>query len=158
SVAHSLALSARGTGCVHRPSEKNRMEQTAEGLCNVIARSGLLPPDEVRKLYQRWKSEQPGSSVQVFTRWLADNHYVTEYQAGVLGRGHADSLFIGPYTISERVGRGRMAGVYKAVHRLGQVVAAKVLPPSKAKDPTTLARFQREARLSRKLKHPNIVR
>ena len=34
----------------------------------------------------------------------------------------------------DRLGQGRMAGVYKAVHRLGQIVAIKVLPPSKAKD------------------------
>ena len=134
------------------------MEQTVEGLCNVLARQGLLPPDEVRKLHQRWKNERHDTDAQEFTRWLAENRYITEYQAGVLGRGHADSLFLGPYTIIERVGRGRMAGVYRAVHRLGQVVAVKVLPPSKAKDPTTLARFQREARLSRKLTHPNVVR
>jgi serine/threonine protein kinase len=38
------------------------------------------------------------------------------------------------------------------------VVAIKVLPPSKTKDPNLLARFQREARLSLRLKHPNIVR
>src|SRR5438876_9565115 len=133
-------------------------EQTVEGLCNTLARHGLLPPEEVRKLYQRWKSERPGGDVAAFTRWLADNRYVTEYQAGVLGRGHAESLLLGPYTVIERVGRGRMAGVYRAVHRLGQVVAVKVLPPSKAKDPTTLARFQREARLARKLNHPNVVR
>ena len=42
-----------------------------------------------------------------------------------------------------------MAGVYKAVHTgSGQVVAIKVLPPSKAKDRRLLARFQREARLA----------
>src|ERR1044072_5900720 len=51
-----------------------------------------------------------------------------------------------------------MAGVYRAKHKLGQVVAIKVLPPSKAKDPTLLARFQREARLAVKLRHPNVVR
>jgi serine/threonine protein kinase len=132
--------------------------QTVEGLCNTLARHGLLPPEEVRKLYQRWKSERPSGDVPAFTRWLAENRYVTEYQAGVLGRGHAESLLLGPYTVIERIGRGRMAGVYRAVHRLGQVVAVKVLPPSKAKDPTTLARFEREARLSVKLNHPNIVR
>jgi serine/threonine protein kinase len=38
------------------------------------------------------------------------------------------------------------------------VVAIKVLPPSRAKSSQMLARFQREARLSLKLKHPNVVR
>jgi serine/threonine protein kinase len=51
-----------------------------------------------------------------------------------------------------------MAGVYRAVHRLGQTVAVKVLPPSKVKDATAFGRFQREARLAVKLKHPNVVR
>src|SRR5262249_15091776 len=50
------------------------------------------------------------------------------------------------------------AGVYKAIHQLGQVVAIKVLPPSKAKDPHMLARFLRESRLAMRLKHPNVVR
>src|SRR5262249_33292544 len=60
--------------------------------------------------------------------------------------------------ILDRLGKGRMAGVYKARHELGQVVAIKVLPPSKARDPQFLARFQREARLASRLNHPNIVR
>src|SRR5260370_30335680 len=51
-----------------------------------------------------------------------------------------------------------MAGVYKATHQVGQVVAIKVLPPSRAKDVQMYARFQREARLAMCLRHPNIVR
>jgi serine/threonine protein kinase len=38
------------------------------------------------------------------------------------------------------------------------VVAIKVLPPSKSKDPHLLARFQRESALAVRLKHPNVVR
>src|SRR5262249_49448253 len=73
-------------------------------------------------------------------------------------RGHADHIFFNDYKLLDRIGRGRMAGVYKAVHQLGQTVAIKVLPPSKAKDPQALSRFQREARMAMKLKHPNVVR
>ena len=51
-----------------------------------------------------------------------------------------------------------MAGVYKAEHASGQVVAIKVLPASKARDPETLARFKREGRLLTRLDHPNVVR
>ncbi len=51
-----------------------------------------------------------------------------------------------------------MAGVYKAVHALGQVVAIKVLPPSRARLPQLLGRFKREARLAMSLDHPNVVR
>src|SRR5262249_25366645 len=58
----------------------------------------------------------------------------------------------------DRIGKGRMAGVYKAIHPSGQVVAIKVLPPSKAKDPHILARFQREAQLATQFNHVSVVR
>ena len=49
--------------------------------------------------------------------------------------------------------------MYKAVHPgSGQVVALKVLPGSRGRNPNTLARFQREGRLLTQLDHPNVVR
>ena len=51
----------------------------------------------------------------------------------------------GEYKLLQRIGSGRMAGVYKAVHPLGQTVAIKVLPDAFAQDPDRLARFTREA-------------
>jgi serine/threonine protein kinase len=135
------------------------MEFSVENICGLLMRSKLLTPDEVRTLHQRWAaSTKENASAPQFLRWLAANRHLTEYQANLLSKGHADDFFLNQYKILDRLGRGRMAGVYKAVHPTGQVVAVKVLPPSKAKEPKTLARFQREARLAVKLKHPNIVR
>jgi serine/threonine protein kinase len=136
------------------------MELTVEGLCKALARSRLLTPDAVRGLYRRWLREAKESAPDLrrFTRWLVDNEVASEYQLGVLARGHGDQLYLNQYKIIERVGRGRMAGVYKAVHNLGQTVAIKVLPLSKARDALTFARFQREARLAVLLQHPNVVR
>ena len=114
----------------------------------------------MRGLRARWL-EAAGAEAQDadrFHKWLVAGKVLTEYQIVVLGRGNVDQLFLPPYTLLDRVGKGRMAGVYKAAHGSGQVVAIKILPPSKAKDPPTLARFQREARLALRLKHPNIVR
>src|SRR5262249_20513498 len=73
-------------------------------------------------------------------------------------RGHTEGFFLDAYKILDLIGKGRMAGVYKAAHSSGQVVAIKVLPPSKAKDPTVLGRFQREGKMLTKLDHPNVVR
>ncbi len=84
--------------------------------------------------------------------------YLTPFQANRLARGQSDHFLLNQYKILDRIGKGRMAGVYKAVHRLGQVVAIKILPPSRARDPQTFARFQREARLAKQLDHPNLVR
>src|SRR5207253_1798344 len=93
-----------------------------------------------------------------FAQWLVAHEYVTAYQAERLLRGRADYYFFGPYQLLDRIGQGRMAGVYKASHRLGQVVAIKVLPPTKAKNAEAFGRFRREARLALPLKHPNVVR
>jgi len=136
------------------------MQPSVQSFCNALAKSSLLSADEVRSLYQRWVAEarEKASDLGQFESWLEANQYATAYQIGVLNRGRGDQLFLNQYKLLDRIGRGRMAGVYKAVHNLGQTVAVKVLPPSKAKDPTTFGRFQREARLAMRLKHPNIVR
>jgi serine/threonine protein kinase len=86
----------------------------------------------------------------------------TEYDArmaqGSNPNGHADQLFLDQYLVLDRIGKGRMAGVYKAVDQFGQTVAIKILPPSKARDPRLRARFRREADLACRLEHPNVVR
>src|SRR5437870_11244077 len=62
------------------------------------------------------------------------------------------------YDIIEELGRGGMAIVFKARERqLERDVAIKVLPFSLAFDKEFVERFQREARTSAKLEHPNII-
>ena len=142
------------------PPKVERMEFTVENVCGLLIRSKLLTPDEVKTMYSRWQGEAGDglTNLTQFTRWLVSRGYVTDYQAALVAKGHADSFFINQYKILDRLGKGRTAGVYKAQHQLGQTVAIKILPPSKAQVPQVLARFQREARLALKLKHPNVVR
>jgi len=136
------------------------MELSVQNVFGLVIRSRLLGAEEAKAMFDRWQAEAKDNAGDVadFARWMVAHQYVTEYQATLLARGHADCFFLNQYKVLDRLGRGRMAGVYKAVHRLGQTGAIKVLPPSKAKDGQLLARFQREARLAMKLKHPNVVR
>jgi serine/threonine-protein kinase len=64
----------------------------------------------------------------------------------------------GRYSIDRELGRGGMGIVYLAreVH-LDRLVAIKLLPPEKARQPSLRERFLREARLAAKLSHPNII-
>src|SRR5258707_9136488 len=62
------------------------------------------------------------------------------------------------YEIIDELGRGGMAIVFKAKEKqLDREVAIKVLPFSLAFDKEFVERFQREARTSAKLEHPNII-
>ena len=62
------------------------------------------------------------------------------------------------FEVVRRLGRGSMATVYLARERsLGRLVAVKVLLPGRARDETARRRFEREARASASLVHPNVV-
>ncbi|HEY8503206.1 MAG TPA: serine/threonine-protein kinase [Gemmataceae bacterium] len=133
---------------------------TVANFCELAVRGRLISADEAKRIYARWQEEggERADHLDEFRRFVVAQGVLTEYQAGLLMRGHTDGLFLDPYRIADRLGRGRMAGVYRAVHPLGQVVAIKVLPASRARDPNLLARFRREARLAAQLDHPNVVR
>jgi serine/threonine protein kinase len=135
------------------------MDFSVQNICGFLIRGRLRTAEEVKQLSHKWQHETTEvGNVNKFVKWLVNSKHVTEYQASLLVKGQVDDFFLNEYQILERLGRGRMAGVYKAMHPLGQMVAIKVLPPSRAKNSRYLGRFQREARLARKLKHPNVVR
>src|SRR5438876_609022 len=128
--------------------------------CALLVKSKLLPAEEVESLYRKWKEEAGGGDdrVEAFGKYLVGKRSITVWQSAMVQRGRADGFFLDSYRILDQIGKGQMGGVYKAVHSLGQLVALKILPASRAKDPRILGRFQREARLLIQLDHANVVR
>src|SRR4026208_1225494 len=62
------------------------------------------------------------------------------------------------YIVRRELGKGGMGAVYLARHRTaGHDVAIKVIPNKYIADADALSRFEREARLMARIRHPNIV-
>lgn len=65
---------------------------------------------------------------------------------------------LGKYELIRLLGAGGMGAVYEAAHvEIGKHVAIKVLGPAVAAIPGARARFLREAQLTTRVRHPNIV-
>jgi tRNA A-37 threonylcarbamoyl transferase component Bud32 len=65
---------------------------------------------------------------------------------------------IGPFYVERELGSGAMGTVFRAVHRgSGQRVALKMISDILLGNETAVKRFEREARILKQLKHPNIV-
>jgi len=76
-------------------------------------------------------------------------------------KGDKDDLIgktIQGYQISQRLGRGGMGTVFKALQiSLHRTVALKILSPELIKDPNFITLFEQEAHAAAALNHPNIV-
>ncbi len=136
------------------------MDLTVQNVFGLILRGKLMSAEGAKAMMLRWKEESKAEFANLgkFAAWLVNRKYVTEYQASLLIRGHGEGFFVNSYKILERLGKGRMGGVYKAEHETGQIVALKVLPPSKSRERNFLMRFHREAQMTMELVHNNIVR
>jgi serine/threonine-protein kinase len=68
------------------------------------------------------------------------------------------AILDGRYELLEHLADGGMASVYRALDmRLDREVALKILRPHLVHDEEFVRRFEREARASARLSHPNIV-
>src|SRR5687768_6356148 len=66
---------------------------------------------------------------------------------------------IGAYDLLAKIADGGMGSVYKGRHRVtGELVAIKIVPPTTARNPTLLKRFEREFTAAHALDHPNVVK
>jgi eukaryotic-like serine/threonine-protein kinase len=71
---------------------------------------------------------------------------------------HAGRVSLGKYRLLKKVGSGGMGAVFQAEDtERSRVVAIKILPKDKAKNPTLVKRFKSEAQAAANLSHENIV-
>lgn len=120
--------------------------------------SGLMSADEVHAFVESLASDERPTSAEDLARQLCERGKLTRFQAQAIYQGKGQGLVLGNYILLDRLGKGGMGQVYKALHRrLERIVALKVLPAPSTRSPEAVKRFQREARAAARLCHPNIV-
>jgi eukaryotic-like serine/threonine-protein kinase len=126
---------------------------TAEFI-ELLAQIELLPPPQLQEL----SSWGPQEELPDLLQELVQRNWLTAYQVERLKEGNNSQLIMGPYVIIDELGQGGMGRVYKARHRrLERIVALKIIHPMDWSHPEAVRRFQREARATARLRHPNIV-
>jgi serine/threonine protein kinase len=133
---------------------------TAEDVIRLIRRSKLVEEGRLDAYLRGWDRaggmpEEPRRLAAAFIR----DGLLTFFQAEQVLLGKYRGFTLGKYRILERLGHGGMGRVFLCEHLfMRRRVAIKVLPPARAKEQSSLARFYREARATAALDHPNIVR
>ena len=104
-------------------------------------------------LYEETSTLDPTASTATFPTVFGAGVSMTTVADSLVGR-----LLDGRYQITERLARGGMATVYRAVDtRLTRTVAVKVMHVGLGDDAEFARKFDREARAAAKLSHPNVV-
>jgi len=127
---------------------------------DMIRKSGVVAADRLEAHLQTLgpRSALPALPADLAEQLVRDG-LLTQFQVEHFLQGKYLGFTLGAYIVRELLGSGGMSAVYLCEHREDQrQVAVKVLPRLLAKDPTLLKRFEREARASVALDHPNIVR
>jgi hypothetical protein len=105
-----------------------------------------LPPDEPRPIQFEDKIQLGSTLITLVPDEARES------------RGELTGRTVGGYRIEERLGRGAMGTVYKAVQlSLERPVALKILARELASDRKRVDMFLQEARAAGKLNHPNLV-
>jgi serine/threonine protein kinase len=126
----------------------------------LVRKSGLLDgaglDDYVKRLQEKeGLPDKPGELAGYFVR----DEMLTRFQAEQLLLGKWRGFSISKFKILDRLGSGGMGNVFLGEHKmLRRKMALKLLPPSRAENPSALERFYREARAVAALDHPNIVK
>lgn len=132
-----------------------------ERFLEMVAKSRLVEPDALakftKKLHEKFGEQLPSDASKIATA-MVDAKLLTTWHTDKLLAGKYKGFFLGKYKLLGHIGTGGMSSVYLAEHiRMQDKRAIKVLPRTRVKDATYLARFQLEAKAIASLNHPNIV-
>ncbi|MHC4201721.1 MAG: hypothetical protein ACYSU0_17175, partial [Planctomycetota bacterium] len=122
-------------------------------LGRLAVRAGLLAESELEEVLleqeRRGPSGPEGTDRVPLGELMVELGYVAPRQIrrllGAQAVARSKVTRVGPYELIAKLGEGGMGAVYQGRDlRSGELVAIKILPRSKARDPEFLARFEQE--------------
>ncbi|MCZ7643857.1 MAG: protein kinase [Planctomycetota bacterium] len=123
----------------------------------AVERGYCTPRDIVEAMREKNRLADQGVRKEL-SDLLLDRGLLTKDQVRAIDRAVRGATVIAGFEILEKVGQGGMGAVFRARQiAMDRLVALKILPPKLAKDRSYKDRFLREARLSAKLNHLNII-
>jgi serine/threonine-protein kinase len=133
--------------------------QSVAEFLDVVRKSGLVEHERLAAAAAPWSDAAAGPVPDDLVQALLDAELLTQWQVDQLRKGKHKGFMLGKYKLLRLLGAGGMSSVYLAEHTtLRNKVAIKVLPVKRVDQSSYLERFEREARASARLNHPNIAR
>ena len=136
-------------------------QTTSERFLEMVTKSKLVDASAfdrlVSKVREKCNGGLPKDPMQLAAAFRK-NGLLTDWHIEKLFAGKYKGFFLGKYKLLGHIGTGGMSSVYLAEHtRMHDKRAIKVLPKTRVKDASYLARFHLEAQAIASLNHPNIV-
>lgn len=131
---------------------------TVPEFLNALRRSQLLTPKTLQQVVDQVARGPGDLTIECLANSLLKARLLTRFQVRHVSNGRTEGFFLGQYKLFDVLGRGGMGTVYLAEQTTQRrLVALKIIKNFKNCSSEALVRFQREARASASLSHPNIV-
>ncbi len=134
--------------------------ETLNAILSLVRRSELVAEDRLRTFLAGVRGNRlVDLTPDTLLDQMVEANLLTAFQAEQLRNGRYQGFRLGNYRILDRIGSGGMGQVFLAEKDNTKMrVAIKVLRQQAYKAPMAFERFAREATISARLAHPNIVR
>jgi serine/threonine protein kinase len=128
----------------------------ATAVAQLAVKLGLVSPSRMEEVKQEVNG--PAADAEPLLKQLERKGYLTPWQSNKLLKGDQDGYFLGGYRVLYKIASGSFGRVFRAEDpHTGEIVAIKVLRQRWSEDPHTIELFEREGKLGKSLRHPNIV-
>lgn len=138
------------------------MPDTSSELWNLLIESRLVPRDEAGQLKGAFLAALNSAHdvpAEHLARWLCRQQIVTRYQARILLNGRSGPFYFGGYQIRDRIGDGRLAGMFRAIHEPTQhPVLLQFLRGPDSRDPVRWEEIRNQVGPMRQIDDPQLQR